>query len=292
MRADNESGKTSNNEYKPVIIGDYTQISSICKAEDVHRVIVAIDERRGKYPVDQLLSCRLKGIRVDDAITFTEDLAGKLSVENLRPRMLIFSNEFKHSALSRMIKRGLDIVFSALGLVFSLPVCLLIALAIKLDSPGSIFYQQERVGEDEKPFTLLKFRSMRANAEENGAVWAKTNDQRVTRVGRWIRKLRLDEIPQMINVLKGEMSVVGPRPERPVFTEQLKNEIPYYPQRHVIKPGITGWAQICFPYGASKEDALEKLRYDLYYIKHRSVYFDLMIMLGTVKVVLLGKGAR
>jgi lipopolysaccharide/colanic/teichoic acid biosynthesis glycosyltransferase len=168
----------------------------------------------------------------------------------------------------------------------------MIALAIKLDSKGPILYRQERVGEDERIFRLLKFRSMRMDAEENGPEWARVDDQRVTRVGRMIRKLRLDEIPQMINVLKGEMSFVGPRPERPFFTEQLKNEIPYYSQRHVIKPGITGWAQICYRYGASKEDALEKLKYDLYYIKHMSWVFDLIIFFETVKIVLLGKGAR
>jgi len=183
-------------------------------------------------------------------------------------------------------------VASTLGLVLSLPVCLLVALAIKLDSPGPIFYRQERVGEDGKIFTLLKFRSMRGDAEINGAVWARLNDRRVTRVGNMIRKLRLDEVPQMINVLKGEMSFVGPRPERPVFIEQLQKEIPYYSQRHVSKPGITGWAQIRYPYGASKEDALEKLKYDLYYIKHMSVLFDLTIILETVKTVLLRRGSR
>ena len=288
-----EQEKTSSKkESEPTIIGDYAAIYSVCKEANVDRIIVALDERRGRFPIEQLLLCRLKGIRVDDGMAFTEDLAGKLSVENLRPSSLIFSNGFKRSAISKTAKRYLDIVASTLGLVLSLPVCLLVALAIKLDSPGPIFYRQERVGEDGKIFTLLKFRSMRADAEINGAVWARLNDRRVTRVGNMIRKLRLDEVPQMINVLKGEMSFVGPRPERPVFIEQLQKEIPYYSQRHVSKPGITGWAQIRYPYGASKEDALEKLKYDLYYIKHMSVLFDLTIILETVKTVLLRRGSR
>jgi lipopolysaccharide/colanic/teichoic acid biosynthesis glycosyltransferase len=172
------------------------------------------------------------------------------------------------------------------------PVSIMISIAIKLDSKGPIFYRQEREGEDGKIFHLLKFRSMCVNAEANGPVWAGTEDQRITRVGRLIRKLRFDEIPQMLNVLEGDMSFVGPRPERPFFTEQLKREIPFYSQRNTIKPGVTGWAQIRYPYGASKEDALEKLKYDLYYIKHMSLLFDLMIILETAKIVLLGRGAR
>jgi sugar transferase (PEP-CTERM system associated) len=277
---------------KPVIIGDYTQISSIARAGGVDRIIVALDERRGKFPLEQLLSCRLKGIRVEDGVAFTEQLAGKLSVESLHPSFLIFSDGFKRSAIFKQVKRVFDILASAVGLTLFFPVSFMIALAIKLDSKGPILYRQERVGEDERIFRLLKFRSMRMDAEENGPEWARVDDQRVTRVGRMIRKLRLDEIPQMINVLKGEMSFVGPRPERPFFTEQLKKGIPYYSQRHVIKPGITGWAQICYRYGASKEDALEKLKYDLYYIKHMSWVFDLIIFFETVKIVLLGKGAR
>ena len=191
-----------------------------------------------------------------------------------------------------MTKRWLDIASSALSLILSLPLCLFVALAIKLDSSGSVFYRQERVGQDGKTFTMLKFRSMRNDAEENGPKWAAINDDRITRVGRFIRKYRLDEIPQMINVLKGDMSFIGPRPERPIFVDKFAKEIPYYPQRHVVKPGISGWAQIRYPYGASKEDALEKLKYDLYYIRHFSIFFDISIILETGKVVLLGKGSR
>jgi len=253
---------------------------------------VALDERRGKLPIEPLLYCRLKGIRVDDGMTFTEDLAQKLSVENLHPSSIIFSNGFIKSSVYSKLKKCLDIASSALGLFLTFPLCLLTAVAIKLDSKGPVLYRQERVGEDGKTFHLLKFRSMHNDAEENGPVWAESHDERVTRVGRVIRKLRLDEIPQMVNVLRGEMSFVGPRPERPFFIEQLKKEIPFYSQRHVVKPGITGWAQIRYHYGASREDALEKLKYDLYYVKHMSLFFDLMIILETARIVLLGEGAR
>jgi len=277
---------------KPVIIGDYTQISSIVKAGGVDRIIVALDERRGKFPLEQLLSCRLKGVPVEDGIAFTDQLAGKLSVENLHPSFLIFSDGFKSSEIFKRVKRGIDILASLVALTLFFPINLLISLAIRLDSKGPIFYEQERVGEDEKIFRLLKFRSMCVDAETGVPVWASVDDPRITRVGRVIRKLRFDEIPQMINVLKGEMSFVGPRPERPFFVKDLENEVPYYSQRHVIKPGITGWAQIMYRYGASKEDALQKLKYDLYYIKHMSIVLDLTIIFETVKIVLLGKGAR
>jgi sugar transferase (PEP-CTERM system associated) len=275
-----------------VVVGDYTQISSIVKTGGVDRIIVALDERRGKFPLEQLLLCRLKGIRVDDGMAFTEQLAGKLSVESLYPSFLIFSEGFKRSAIFKKLKRGFDILFSLLGLTLFSLVSLIVSIAIKLDSKGPVLYRQERVGDDGKIFHLLKFRSMRVDAEENGPVWAKLDDQRITRVGRWLRKLRFDEIPQIVNVLKGEMSFIGPRPERPFFVDMLKEEIPFYSERHVIKPGITGWAQISYRYGASKEDALEKLKYDLYYIKHMSLLFDLTIIFETIKIVLLGKGAR
>lgn len=288
MRAERRLAKESN----PEIIGDYSEIPSIAKPGDVDRIVVALDERRGKFPLDQLLLCRLKGIKVDDGVAFSEYLAGKLWVENLHPSSLIFSDGFKRSAILRKIKRCLDVLVSVVGLILFCPVSLIIALLIKIDSEGPVFYQQERVGEDGEIFSLLKFRSMRVDAEENGPVWAGVNDRRITRVGRVIRKLRLDEIPQMINVLKGEMSFVGPRPERSFFVEQLRKEVPFYSQRHAIKPGVTGWAQTCYPYGASKEDALEKLKYDLYYIKHMSLIFDLMIIFKTAKIVLLGRGAR
>ena len=274
------------------IIGDFSQISSICREAQVDRIIVALDERRGKLPLDQLLECRLRGVRVEEGIAFSEYLAGKLTVENLRPSSLIFANGFRRSQIIKQFKRYIDIGASLLTLIFSLPCILAISIAIYLESKGPIFYRQERVGQDGRVFSLLKFRSMRVNSEGNEPVWAGINDSRVTRVGKIIRKLRLDEIPQVINVLKGEMSFVGPRPERPFFTEKLAQENPFYSYRHTVKPGITGWAQICYPYGASKEDALEKLKYDLYYIKHMSPYLDIMILLETIKTVLFGRGSR
>ncbi len=276
----------------PRIVGDFTQICSICKDARVDRIVVALDEQRGALPVDQLLFCRLKGIRVDEGVVFTESLCGKLSVENLRPSSLIFADGFNRSYFIKEIKRFFDIFASLVSLILFAPISLIIAMTIKLESKGPVFYRQQRVGEDGGVFDLLKFRSMRKDAEKNGPVWALRDDHRVTRVGRLIRGLHLDEIPQVINVLKGEMSFVGPRPERPFFVEQLQKEIPFYFHRHTVKPGITGWAQIFFRYGASQNDALEKLKYDLYYVKHMSPLLDLIIILETIKIVLWRRGAR
>jgi sugar transferase (PEP-CTERM system associated) len=292
MRTERTLEKTLEKASEHEILGDYNDIPALCKKGHVDRIIVALDERRGKFPVEQLLLCRLKGIRVDDGMAFTEELAGKLSVENLRPSSLIFSDGFKRSIIFKRIKRGFDVVLSIVGLAVTLPLNVLLSAAIKVDSSGPVLYKQERVGKDGKIFRLLKFRSMRQDAEPDGPVWADVSDDRATRVGKVIRKLRLDEIPQMVNVLRGEMSFVGPRPERPFFVEQLRKELPYYFQRHTVKPGITGWAQIKCPYGASKEDALEKLKYEYYYIKHMSLIFDLTIIMETIKTVLLSRGAR
>jgi sugar transferase (PEP-CTERM system associated) len=275
-----------------MIIGDFKQISSICRTCQIDRVIVALDERRGSLPLEQLLQCRLKGIHVDDGITFGESLSGKLSIENLHPSTIIFSNGFRGVLVYKGIKKVIDLIASFLGLLVFLPLCLIIALAIKLDSRGPVFYRQERIGQDGRLFSLIKFRSMTVDAEKDGPVWAVVNDQRVTRVGRWLRKLRLDEITQIINVIKGEMSIVGPRPERPFFVKKLEKEVPFYSHRHAVKPGITGWAQILYPYGATREDAQEKLKYDLYYIKHMSPIMDLRIISETAKIVLLGRGSR
>jgi len=276
----------------PSIIGDQSQIFDIARKENVNRIIVALEERRGKFPDAQLLECKMNGMIVEDGIEFYEHLTGRLQVESLRPSSLIFSDGFKKSKLSIWIKRVTGFTFSLIGLVLLSPFILILALLIKIDSHGSFFYHQERVGENGRVFKLLKFRSMVENAEANGPVWADQDDKRITRIGRWVRKWRLDEIPQMINVLKGDMSFVGPRPERPFFVEKLRKEIPFYDQRFYVKPGITGWAQIKYQYGASKEDALEKLKYDLYYIKNLSPLFDLLIIFETIKVVLFGKGAR
>lgn len=275
-----------------MIIGDFKQISSICRTCQIDRVIVALDERRGSLPLDQLLKCRLKGIHVDDGISFRESLSGKLSVENLHPSTIIFSNGFRGVVIYKGIKRAIDLLASLFGLLVFLPLCLIIALAIKLDSRGPVFYRQERVGQDGRLFSLIKFRSMTVDAEKDGPVWAVVNDQRVTFVGRWLRKLRLDEITQLINVIRGEMSIVGPRPERPFFVKKLEKEVPFYSHRHAVKPGITGWAQILYPYGASREEAQEKLKYDLYYIKHMSPIMDLRIISETAKIVLLSRGSR
>ncbi len=256
------------------------------------RIVVALDERRGSLPVDQLLLCRLRGIKVDDGVTFHEHLTGKLCVESLHPSSVIFSNGNSGRLYTYHLKRVFDILAALFGLLFFGPIFTLIAIAIKLDSKGPVFYMQERVGRDGTVFNLLKFRSMVVDAEQDGPIWAVENDRRVTRVGRFIRKLRFDEIPQLINVLKGEMSIVGPRPERPFFVKKLEREIPFYDYRHMVKPGITGWAQILYPYGATREDAIEKLKYDLYYIKNISPVLDLRIISETVKIVLFGKGSR
>jgi len=276
----------------PSIIGDQSQILDIATKERVDRIIVALEERRGKFPDAQLLECKMRGIAIEEGIQFYEHLTGRLQVESLRPSFLIFSDGFKKWKLTMLTKRVTEFALSTIGLTLLSPFILVISILIKIDSRGPVFYKQERVGERGKIFRLLKFRSMAEDAETNGPVWAGKNDARVTRIGRWIRKWRLDEIPQMVNVLRGDMSFVGPRPERAHFVEKLREEIPFYDQRFYVKPGITGLAQVRYQYGASKEDALEKLMYDLYYIKNLSSLFDLLILFETIKVVLSGKGAR
>ncbi len=276
----------------PSIIGDQSQILDIATREKVDRIIIALEERRGKFPGAQLLECKMRGIAIEEGIEFYERLTGRLQVESLRPSFLIFSEGFKKPGLSMGLKRITGFALSLIGLILISPLILIISILIKIDSQGPVFYKQERVGKRGKIFELLKFRSMFDNAETNGPVWAESDDKRITRVGRWIRKWRFDEVPQMLNVLKGDMSFVGPRPERPYFVDQLRKEIPYYDQRFSVKPGLTGWAQIKYRYGASKEDALEKLKYDLYYIKNLSPLFDLLIIFETIKVVLFRKGSR
>ncbi|WP_029733428.1 TIGR03013 family XrtA/PEP-CTERM system glycosyltransferase [Deferrisoma camini] len=277
----------------PPVLGGYEDLLEVAARPDVDRVVVAIAERRGKFPVRGLLELRLSGKPVLDGAAFYEELTGKMLVEHLRPSQLIFSEGFSKHPVTLAIKRFVDFAASLLGLVVSAPIWAVIPLAIKLDSPGPVFFRQERVGEKGRRFEVLKFRSMRSDAEKHtGPVWARDNDDRVTRVGRFIRKTRIDEIPQLVNVLKGEMSFVGPRPERPFFVEQLAREIPYYVQRHTVKPGVTGLAQVKYSYGSTKEDALEKLRYDLYYIKRMGFWMDVSIIFETVKVVLFGKGAK
>ena len=267
-------------------------LPELIKQHTIEKIVVALDDRRGKTPIEELMTCKLAGMLIVKGERFFEELTGKIMVEKINPDAIIFSEGFKKNRLIRLLKRLVDILTASLGLIISFPCICICSLAIKIDSPGPIFYFQERVGEKGKLYKLIKFRSMTVNAEQYGPVWAGKNDNRVTKVGGFIRKVRIDEIPQMWNVLKGEMSFVGPRPERPVFVDQLKKIIPYYSLRHNVKPGITGWAQICYPYGATEEDALRKLEYDLYYIKNMSLRMDLLIIFQTIKTVLFQKGAR
>lgn len=256
-------------------------------------IVVALSERRGIFPLGDVLRCKLNGIQVMDAPSFYELVQDKLMLESITPSWFIFGSGFRRTTIFGLCKRTIDIVLSCTGLLITLPFFPLIALAIKLDSPGPVFFRQERVGNREKLFVLYKFRTMGQDAEKGtGAVWAEKNDPRVTTLGRFFRGSRVDEIPQLINVLKGDMSFVGPRPERPEFVEKLKQVIPYYSKRHFIKPGLTGWAQVRYPYGSSVDDAVEKLRYDLYYIKNIGPFLDTLIFFETIKVVLFGYGGR
>lgn len=277
----------------PPSLGSLADLRRLCVEEGISRVVVALRERRGKVPVDVLLACRMDGVLIEEREAMYERLTGKLAVESMRPSYLIYGRGFTKDPLTMVGKRLLDITASLIGLVLSLPLCVLVAIAIKLTSRGPVFFCQERVGQDGHTFNLIKFRTMRVDAErESGPVWATKNDARITPIGRLLRLSRIDEIPQFLNILAGHMSFVGPRPERPHFVEQLKEQIPYYPLRHTVKPGLTGWAQVRHPYGASIEDAQEKLRYDLYYIKNMGFVFDLNIILRTVGVILGGRGAR
>ena len=274
------------------VVGTPDDIEGVVSRLAVDRLIVGMADRRGRLPVRALLRTKLQGIRVEDVNTVYERLTGKLLVEDLRPSWLIFSDDYCASRWTRRSKRAFDVILALVGLVVALPFVLLTALAVWLESGAPVLYRQERVGENGRLFTLNKFRSMRKDAEQGTPVWAQAEDDRVTQVGRFIRQTRLDELPQLWNVLRGDMSLVGPRPERPFFVNQLAEQIPFYEQRHTVKPGLTGWAQVKYRYGASFEDAVEKLRYDLYYVKHLSIPFDLTILFDTVKVVLFAKGAR
>jgi sugar transferase (PEP-CTERM system associated) len=287
-----DDGATDARVRQHEIIGTIADLGRITTERRVDRIVVSLADRRGRLPIDQLLRAKLSGVRVEDATTTYERLTGKILIDDLRPSWLIFSDGFQASRATRAIKRMLDLAFAVVGLTFAAPLMALTALAVALESRGPVLYWQERVGEHGRIFTLCKFRSMRMDAERGTPIWAKDHDDRVTRVGHVIRLTRLDELPQLWNVLRGDMSFVGPRPERPFFVEQLAAAIPFYMERHVVRPGLTGWAQVKYRYGSSVEDSMEKLRYDLYYIKHMSVFFDLTIVLDTVKVIMLGTGAR
>jgi sugar transferase (PEP-CTERM system associated) len=265
----------------------------LAKGKGVHRVIVAMADRRGTLPVEELLALRLAGVKVEEATSWLEKISGRIEVDQLYPSWLIFTEGFRFSGFHRLIRRILNFTAALTGLVITLPVLPLIALVVKLDSPGPVFYRQKRVGRGGTTFYCYKFRTMRQDAEaDTGATWATDDDPRITRVGKFLRSSRLDEIPQLWCVLKGDMHFVGPRPERPEFVEWLSKEIPYYGVRHVVRPGITGWAQVSYKYGNTLEDAREKLQYDLFYIKNASVGLDMLIMFQTIKIVVLGRGAR
>ncbi len=275
----------------PGVIGAVEDIPSIVRARRVDRVVVSLADARGKLPMDKLLELRLDGVNFDHLATLYEEYTGKIAVENLRPSWLIFSQGFRKTRWSTALKRLLDIGIASVGLILAFPVMALVALAVKLTSPGPVFYHQKRVGLHGRLFTIHKFRSMQREAEAlTGAVWASKLDSRVTPIGSMLRRTRLDELPQLWNVIKGDMSFVGPRPERPEFVGDLTKQIPFYGQRHIVRPGITGWAQVRYTYGATTEDALQKLQYDLFYIKHLSVALDLFIILSTIKTVMLRRG--
>jgi sugar transferase (PEP-CTERM system associated) len=271
----------------------YEGLAELARARDINKIVVALEEKRNNFPINELLKCRVNGIEVLDGNSFYEMLTGKLIVDALNPSWLIFSKGFHKSITRRVMKRSADLILSIFFLILFLPFILLIALLIKIDSKGPVIFSQERIGQNKKIYRIHKFRSMVTDAETlSGPVWAEDDDPRITRAGKIIRKWRLDEIPQLWNVLKGDMSFIGPRPEREHFVDQLEKIVPFYGERHTVKPGISGWAQISYGYGASMEDAIEKLNYDLFYIKNMSFFMDLMIVLRTIKIVLFRKGAR
>jgi sugar transferase (PEP-CTERM system associated) len=265
----------------------------VAREKGVHRVIVAMPDRRGTLPVEELLDLRLAGVKVEEAASWLEKISGRIEVDQLYPSWLIFVDGFRFSTFFRLVRRLLNFSVALLGLLLAVPLVPFIVLAIRLDSAGPVIYRQKRVGRRGVAFYCYKFRTMRQDAEaDTGATWAADDDPRITRVGKFLRSSRLDEIPQLWCVLKGDMHFVGPRPERPEFVEWLSTEIPYYGVRHVVRPGITGWAQVQYKYGNTKEDAREKLQYDLFYIKNASLGLDLLIMFQTIKIVLLGRGAQ
>ncbi len=271
------------------------RLDDYAKRGQIDEIVVAVDQRRGKLPMDALYRCRIAGINVLDIATFVERESGKIPLRLMYPSWVIYSDGYRRAGFfARGVKRLFDIVVSLVFLIFTWPIMLVTILLIKLESgPTSpVFYTQQRVGRNGSPFNIYKFRSMREDAEKNGAIWAMQNDNRVTAVGAFIRKYRIDELPQLFNILNGDMSFIGPRPERPEFVNKLSETIPYYGDRHQVKPGLTGWAQICYSYGSSEEDALEKLQYDLYYIKNYTLLLDTIILIQTCEVIFFGKGAR
>lgn len=274
-------------------LGDFQSLDKIVTKVKPDIIVISLSERRGFIPSKELLSAKLNGTKIMDGPSFYEEASGKLLVEYINPSWMIYSDGFHNSWITYFIKNIMDNILAALGIITALPIFLVLSALIKFDSTGPILFKQVRIGKDEKPFILYKFRTM-VNDDGKSAIhqWATENDPRITRVGKFLRKSRLDEMPQLYNILKGDLSLVGPRPEQPGFVKELKESIPYYSERHFAKPGLTGWAQVNYPYGASVEDAIEKLRYDLYYMKNLSIWLDVFILLKTIKVILFGKGAR
>jgi len=289
---DDDAGRVGERIVNPAIVGTPADIDRLIAQHHIDRIVVGLSDRRGKLPVQELLRAKMAGVRVEDATTTYERVTGKILIDDLRPSWLIFSEGFRVSRVTRLMKRTIDLTLAVAMAILAIPAMVATALAILLEDGAPVLYRQERVGENGRTFVLSKFRSMRKDAEQGGRpIWATDGDGRITKVGRIIRKTRLDELPQLWNVIRGDMSFVGPRPERPFFVAELTKEIPFYQQRLAVKPGLTGWAQVKYRYGSSLEDAMEKLRYDLYYIKHLSIIFDLTIVFDTVKVVLFRKGA-
>jgi sugar transferase (PEP-CTERM system associated) len=276
----------------PGIIGAAKDVETIASDEKVDRVVISLLERRGTMPVRELLRLKFAGVKVEDAHTIYERMTGRIPLERLSPSGLILSEGFRKSTILVLAKRAIDIVLSSVVLVLCLPLFAVAAIAIWCESGSPVLFRQERTGLNERTFRILKFRSMYQDAEQGGPQWAATGDHRITKVGKWIRKYRIDELPQVINVLRGEMSVIGPRPERPEFVSMLEEQVPFYGLRHTLRPGITGWAQVKYQYGASVEETRIKLEYDLFYIKHLSIVLDFAVMFETLKVMLSGRGAK
>ena len=289
---DKDPAKIGMKVVNPGVVGTYENLENVMADRGINRVIVALDDRRGQLPVETLLASKLKGVRIEDGVSFYERVSGKIMVKQLRPSWLIFGQGFRKNRFIQILKRVEDLSLAVVGLLLSSPLFIILSIAIKLTSPGPVFFRQERVGESGHIFTMYKFRSMQKDAEKiSGPVWAQDQDPRITHIGRVIRKLRMDELPQMFNVIKGDMSFVGPRPERPIFVQMLREQIPYYDLRFSVKPGITGWAQVQYHYGGTLEGSKEKLQYELYYIKNMSLILDFITLLQTIKVVLFQKGS-
>jgi sugar transferase (PEP-CTERM system associated) len=290
---DNDPALVGKSLINPKVIGLTSELGSLVRSEHIDRIVVAIGDRRGQFPTQELLRLSLSGdVSIEESASFYERLTGRVLLDLVRPSWLIFSSRGRRARINELMCAAMHRTVALFGGILSLPIAIATAILIKIESRGPVFYRQERVGKNGRVFTLMKFRSMRVDAEKDGPVWAKTEDERMTRVGRIIRKVRVDEIPQFWNILRGEMNFVGPRPERPHFIAQLAQEIPFYEQRHLIAPGLTGWAQIKYPYGASIDDARKKLEYELYYIKNQSIALDATIMFETIKTILLGRGGR